>query len=1047
MDQQAPPSDSALRRLPLVGRGNELKEIERLRQQVVRRGRPAIYYLEGTGGIGKTALLEEALRRARGHRGKEWLIPEMLLDLYHTDYQTPLGLAQGLDEVLARPHALSAYRDKVSELQRRAQSGTVSGEAWQEAWGLLTKGLSKLAEQRGLVLLALDTAEVIEYAQDDFQRQLGTLPSMASVGTWLLEEILPHVHGPVLWLLAGRPTALGRQLEELAKRGEVEFGRRGLDPLMLKEAMTYVRGVTGEIERGDPEGARRLRNYLERYAEGLYRCTGGAPIRLAMVADIVRAGGELPSLCYATHTSDTRAVGGDALDELLLRHLLDVPDPIGSVLRTMAWLRKGCNRSLLARLNSISEDEAGEHLKAAGKLVLVKRRPQGDRPYFLHDEIYALFDRYALTEQRGRRIFPAVIAHYEAMERKAVEALRKVSPLVADVTWRPRLRALRAEQLHYRLRENPRRGFEAYFRWAEDALAGREREMDMILRSELLRTAREMRMRLPDDLRRQIEVDAAIRWGMRALFLEGKPGEAAQLFRQVRRWIGEKEGRRATTHALGAPARWHLRLYEAVAAMRRGEYEMARQNLEGIRAELEEGSRGDGAAIVDVLLALTEGYLGYLERLRGTYYQAVRHYQAAAVRFRRLKMGILTTTLSNLAYAMAMVGRFRRARQALDEAEQYANRERQAYRLAVALNVRCIVEAMDGHSRTAIRHASDALHALERAGIEDHRLQALIHTNRARAYRYYWNSLVAEGRWREGWKDSLWQAYEDVKKARNRFKWAGVPAENPYYLEMANEAGCIYREMAWVHRRLQEEGGPFKGRSAEGESYEEAFRSARGQAAAWLKAAAGLQGVRGDLGEQGSPGWEAWKEAVERRIAAVGGDPYLPTLALVNLGWHWHYQREKAAQIAALCDLVEQLLPSEYHLPAPQIEREEAHIMLWSVLGKMEMLRFHQSLREREEAPDGAEMLLRRGMRAAVYALEYNHLMGDMTYDLQRAEIGLNQRLLSLPNWETLLPDLYRLEEEIARGELEGFLARRGKARTTFRRWLEERFGDKSLWV
>ena len=80
------------RRIPLVGRQDLLNQAERS----IGRGGVHITYLEGCGGIGKTALLEAILEQTqRGNRADALAgccVAKEVIDLYHADVHTSEGL-------------------------------------------------------------------------------------------------------------------------------------------------------------------------------------------------------------------------------------------------------------------------------------------------------------------------------------------------------------------------------------------------------------------------------------------------------------------------------------------------------------------------------------------------------------------------------------------------------------------------------------------------------------------------------------------------------------------------------------------------------------------------------------------------------------------------------------------------------------------------------------------------------------------------------------------------------------------------------------------
>jgi len=1008
----------------LIGREKEIGEFA---HHCRRLASPTLFYLEGRGGVGKTAIVEEVLERLRrgdirGWRGRA---PRRLIDLYHIDFQTPTGLAEGIRKALGSPPIFSTYTAEVEKLRQRARRGDLKREEWKRIWRLFAQALSQLAKREEGLVLALDTVEVLQYTRDPFQEEVKRTLPLASVGQWMLEEVFPYLEGPILWIWAGRPTLLVQRLRTV---DNLQLVIQRLKPLNREESLAYLEAVAVRLQEQGAVGVERLRDYVASYPAGLYRGTGGRPILLALTADILRVGADLPTPFYAE--SEEGAQGDrdsqEALERMMMEHLLAQPSPEVKALLALGWLRKGANAALLGRLLDLDETRATTLLEALAELVLVKRRPQADHPYFLHDELYYLLERYREIEPEKRaRLYQKIHAYYAEREKEVLEKLRGDIDPWSRTRYEARRRAIQVERLHYQLYDDPRAGFETYFLRAEDALDSRDTDLDMLLRSELLRVVADLQQaeRLSKDLVAQVYKDAAVRWGVRVLLLHNDPEGAAETFREVRGWIAK------TTQPLDTSWRRYMRLYEAVIALKKGDYEQARRVLE----EVEDGFLNlTPGKVVAVLRAFTAAYLGYLERLQGEYFQAVTHYQKATALFRRLGMGALISTLTNLAYAMAMVGRFRHARQVLGEARERADQEGQPHWLARILNVRAIVEALDGHSRTALRHADDAQVLFEVGKVSDERLRGLLHITRARAYRYLWNDFVRERRWRDGLEDPLLRAYEEGEKGLSLIK--ETERQGSYYhVEALTETGCVLREMAWTYRKIAEREALLTEDVFEGDR-ERLFQGAARRAEDRFWRAGGVENREA-----------SWKPQIQRRIKEdLGGDAYLPTLALTNLGWHYHYQRRAPEEITALCELIEELIGPAYRLPELTVEKESANLLLWAVLGKMEMLRFHELLRGWERW-DRAErdVRLKQAVRRVTYSLEYDYLVGRNSYDLRRAEAGLHQRLISLPEWDVyILPRFYRYGEEVAE-ELQAWLRGRESA---FLRWLRENFGEREIW-
>lgn len=1066
------------RRIALVGREKELGEVKK--RLASPPSQPTIWYLKGKGGIGKTAFLEETLRRAQRYK-KNWIVGQPIIDLYYSEYHTPTGLADRIIEVLGYRRYFNEYEGKKQEADQAFRDEDIEkGEGLlKEAWEAFAQGLNRLAKEKP-ILLAFDTAEVLEQIRDPFQEEIRDLPTVRSgeegsslidIGRWLIDEILPRLRGRILILLAARPSPLSLRMNEIRRKGwTVE--RITLGALSKEASREYIERVAQLVrDEGDEIGAKRLEHYLLQYAPALYLGTGGHPILLAMVADIVRAGGTLPDLFYQNQerSSPLSREEREEIEMQLVAHLMGLASPLGETLRAMGLLRRGVNAALLARLEGISEEEARNRLTDAARLTLVKERKAWGKelptlPYFLHDEIYYMLARYRhIADEERRRVTEVVCKYYDEEETALQEKFRQ-----GEIPWlifHPRHQVLQAERLHYRIWAEPWEGFTEYFRRAEEALGERDRDQDALLRAEWLRTLDDLKKigRLPDGLKRVAEADAAVRWGIRALFLRENPREARDIFKRVRKWA---EGQ------LGPISSYHLDLYEAVALLRTGNREDARNRLEGLRGQLEieiqklekpqtpeEKARKQ---IFSLLRGYVWNYLGYLDRMEGRLDDAARRYQRASLLLRRLASSAAIQAMVNQTYVMTIRGHFRRGRETIREAWKLAQEAGSPHLEARVLNTWAILETLDGHFLDAQTLTDDALRLLERA--PNPRLLGLVRLQRARTHRYRWNALVAGRKEREikNWVILL-DAYEEIfgrlgKAEEKGFEGAvqllAKVGKSVDYFEALVEGGCVLREMAWLCRKIVEWEGieqewpstecPPCDRStglkdlgeAKGDHWIRIFANACKRAEQELLRAAGIERAEEDE--------KKWEEQANERAKDLGS-PYLPALALVNLGWHYHYQRKEPSQVQKCLNVVERLIPDDYHIeeekPRPQIRRpprettlwgaipkdqerdiskaeigRAADVRLWAVLAKAEMLRFHEALRDWNHlSREKQEERLKEAVWHATLSLEYNGLMGDEHYDLRRAETGLTNRLLLFPerDWiEWILPKFYEFAQE-----------------------------------
>jgi len=1001
------------RRIPLIGRRDLLHAVERR----IGRGGIHILFFEGAGGIGKTALLEAILERSQWVSRAETLAgccaAHEIVDLYHVDVHTPEGVIRRIIEVLGKWSFQESQR-VLSALDRARVSGDMQAVGQQEQ-ALQAAFFEEFAAltQEGVVL-AFDTLEVLDYEYDPFQEELGEEAPALSAGKWLFQSFFPALQGNAVVLLAGRSNDQVPELERLHQEDErILVQHVELDPLDQEESLEYLRAVAqAEGRRGDGDAAARLWMFSEERGELAHLLTGGRPILLALLADTIVHNLALPP-AFDKNQQELERQGAEQwwpeVERVLVVRIQESPSPIGSTLRTLAWLRKGATPDLLAQLLDLRNEDGGwdlytatGYLDQATHLALVKVRP-GDRRVFLHDEMYALLDRHVLqgcTEEEREKVYGTTLAYYRDLTRRLGQRVENLSPVLASI--QTRLYQAYVEEMHYRLCFSPPTGFAMYFWLAEEALGGRDVEMDMLVRSEFLRTLSMLKEteHFLGAVPREAALDTAVRWGMRALFLRSDPEAALKIFEQVRqRWL-RQAGKVELAWA-------HLQLYRALAKIRRAsgdDWQDARDALAGVEevADLTLSFPPENPVVqarrwrARIIKSLALNYLGYLDRQQGRHREAVRHYQESAMLQRRLSMDALASTLTNLSYAMALTGEFHRARLLAEEAERLAQRRGQLHMLAVTLNVRAFVEAFADRQRDALRYTDRALEIS--AQLPDQRVQGLSHLARARAYRYLWGALSEAEKKREA--NLFDNAIKEASQAANLLR--GAPGDR---VSALLERGCIYRELARLHHAA--------GRTEEAEEI--------------------AQKSRADL----------------ERVAVLAGAldlPRLHSLAWTDLGW-LNYYLDQPDEIEESLAQALRPFPAEYLFPADgplpsmaQGERKrEACLPFWSALGKAEMLKGYLAL-DQALAASGNEHhheQLQAAAKHITLSLAYDALVADSYFELTRAEEGLHLRIVQ----DGLsIRALHQCAKNAAEGQ--GL-----EQPTRFQEFLERMFGPADLWA
>lgn len=1011
----------ASRQIALIGRDKIIHDI----LQAPQARRPVFVFLQGEGGIGKTVLLNEIQKQASGMRCRH------ILDLYHLEYQTPEGFAWALHELLPDIN-FGQFKKHYEDMQIARDSH--DEQAVSLAWGKAQKAwLGALNSQLRIspLWIFLDTLETLALSEQE--------QGKGNLLGWLA-HIFQQLTGPVIWLAAGRPSETSNYL---IRNIPQHYGKwtPTLNYLSEPESEEYIQKTVAQLAQKDPVGVKKIEDYLETWGiSRIYRQTRGKPLRLAIVTDVLRTGSSLPDEFYQ-EAADKKETA-DLLDRALVEYLSRLNSPLGEVIQTMAMLRKGVDERLLGQVMQISPEDAEKYLREAETLTLVKKRPGDEitRSYFLHDEIYEMFNSYRpMAEPARRALFNKLDKYYEEDTSHWRDMLKEFSPL--RFRYLKRWRLAQIERMHYALWLNGLRGYADYFILRNDiAVSGDTSTRDMLVNE--VRVTRDLCKRFDmcvPLVERYFAIDELLH---NVENLISKDVTTAQ--QEIKKMV-----KLDWPHFL--KAYWHY-LY-AIIGIRLGQRSMNTYILDTpISKSLEESlklaetvNEPELAPARQALLSYADNYLGYQSRREGRYQSAHRYYQESAARTRRLGLTGTDGVLVNQSYAMSMLGYDRRAYETAREAAELSQQSNDLRGQIRALNVMAFVVLRTGQPDRASQFAEKALKLLPKISNDD-RLRGMVLITKAMAGRQAWNQVVSDNLvdWKQEWHKNLLPALvaldgkeyaqeklslrqiasgrQEKANLKNEIEKGAIAllkgrdAENLTIAQ--NESGNCWREIAWATRN------PPEGDEQQRRRHEIAAQLARVR---YLQAC-GIEKME-----------EEWTRQMWEQTKRVGGSPYWPAAALVNLAWHEHYLRADT-DILRYEKIIRELIGNEYFWP-PQISPEEGEIQRWVVLGKFEMLRCFVALRQWE---NGQTEQLRSAMRSAALSLEYNYRIGQTSYDLRRAEISLETRLRGTKDWESkLLPAFYSAAKEIEE-EFRSYLPE-GKVPRLLH-WLQERFGEYELW-
>lgn len=1014
----------------LVGRASYLQAID---QAVRGKGPVVVLQIIGEGGMGKTRLLKAALQRYQDD--STVLAAHQVVDLYHTATHSSEGLMAAICDALdPQKKAFTGYRKARAELDAYLAEPLGGRNRLKllnkDLQDMFCADLQALASTRR-VLLALDTVETLVYELTEVEHRLGLMDERLQVWNWLRDEMLPCLSNAVV-LLAGRPQ-IEQLTTDLADREVYHFVR--LSPLGgfdQSEALAYFAAVTDHAEQeGNCDVAERIRSIPEEWRNQLITNTDGRPILLALVIDYLVVEAQLPS--------DLLTLQDEALEETLVTALLQSDRPMMEAVETLAWARKGMDADLLARVAE-RRTEAGDWdldwaqaaLQELHKLSFVKVRP-ADQRLFLHDEMYDLLEKYVLqpetNPQAAERAYTAILKYYQEQINLYREEIAKLyghlnkvkenksesaKEIIYQITdYQQRLDSALTEDLHYQLRRNASRGFNIYYRYAEEAVLGENRSLDIELRAELLSflaakdpTGKQATVAGLD--RAKINADGAIRWVKRR-FMYYQNAAAVQLVKTIR---DEYPVLQKDTLAYAELSVWEALATNFISL--KAQDEVINRLQEAIRSIKDEAYSWRQIAI----LGRAYNSLGYTQRTKGAWYAAIAAYKKAILYSRSTKMNLeQASTLNNLAFARAEIGELDTANRQANDALIMRQGSGSRAQVAWSFNTFGQIALRESQFDRARAYAQKALTFFEQ--VNDQRGRGLALLTLAEAKRRY-----GQDRYNEATEKMLQEAIEHAQEAQK------LLTEEPIrWLEATIELGCNYRSQVYYLRKID---------------------------------------VNFDVTEAADKSRQALSSASSK--AKEIGTLYLEMDALINQAWLEYYlevyyrwmssdalePQSKRARTAAgeactvLLNKAEKLFPANYYIVEssgkPQfdddqkINGEDIIVPLFSRYGKLQLLRGQRAFNEFEHQRDNEKQPLKETKEHLHQAIEhytlslaYDNLIDKRPFrDKQRAKERIYERIKSLNPQE--LKEVFLALESAEQKYILG--------KSDMRNFLEEDFGS-----
>jgi tetratricopeptide (TPR) repeat protein len=456
--------------MPFIGRQEERKAIDAcIREAKGRR----VVFVHGDGGVGKTRLLQEALRRYG--RSARLVVAHDIIDLDSRAYYNSQSIVDGVAQLLD-PGAFEAYRNarlavRRMELaglshERLAQQAAIAEKAFADGFGRLTAG------RRAVILMdTLDTARNPE--RERIWRDLLPLIARLDNAAW----IVAGRDARAMWLASQEALGDAARLIELA-------------PFLPEDAALYLQAKQRQMHM----------TFDADLAANLLTLTNGLPILIDLAVEWL-ARDRPPGWLIETSADDLRALPPAALAGRqkefagrLVEQVTQMRTPADRLVLLLSHVYP-LDADQIAYLLELPPEQAQALLKQAASYVFVKKLPDGRISLhdvlrdMLADQVWSRVDpdrrrRYSqmtvdyLTGKAGaleRRV--QELADQEEQARLAADAEMEQAALAEREDRERELWDLNRQLLFHILFVDPGRGIEAFAAMFDQATRSRRYDM------------------------------------------------------------------------------------------------------------------------------------------------------------------------------------------------------------------------------------------------------------------------------------------------------------------------------------------------------------------------------------------------------------------------------------------------------------------------------------------------------------------------------------------------------------------------------------------
>ncbi|MEM7537943.1 MAG: ATP-binding protein [Chloroflexota bacterium] len=652
----------------------------------------------GSGGIGKTRLLEQAavLVDVCASPSVFWA---GIIDLYHVDLHNLLELNMSIiKQVDPTQTYFTTYRSQFARFQTQMDAGVSREMLQRERSNLQHLFLAEyqVFAQSNRPVLAFDTLEKLSTEPHLIQTICNLHETQDTVYEWLT-QVIGNLPNTVI-LFAGRPCpVLTTELANLYPKPTGILQQFTLNEFQAPGKRRLLRLYFQNMPDFEADSERR-----ERYINYLVDTVPGIPVQLALWAELYAQG-------FIDLSPETFEADSAHIQQAIMDALFDYTHERKRVFFFLALARKGLTADLLHHLEPHwNPKDCQARLDEIRHLSIVKTR-QNTKEVFLHDALYELFDQCQPYPEQSYYCYERLADYYRldhddgTRPYTAAENLRMIT-----------------NTLYYECHCNLQRGYQrAYLHWSEEAIKSFDQEWDTQLRSEIatfLNLSHDHPEGVQHPLTRFAQQDTLIRWIKRLVILACYEQAIASInlilqhgpsdYQQLKVAVSFKPqditpAIQAQIAAICSEADdffWGhlLAVYgEALSYTDMGlPTETMQTSIHLLEAQTLDPA-DDLYWLNGRILGRVYNTLGYLQTRRGHYANAIESYHAALQHYSAVDVfDEKADTLNNLAYLLALLGDLDHAKAYVTEALSIRKDLDKQFPLALSYNTRGLIYSL-----------------------------------------------------------------------------------------------------------------------------------------------------------------------------------------------------------------------------------------------------------------------------------------------------------------------------------------------------------------